>query len=113
MRALLHDPDTPHGLRLGEAPDPRPGPSDALVRVAATSLNFGEVAFLRDAVGRGDVAGWDGAGTVLTPAADGSGPPTGSRVVTFGWSGAWAEQRVVDTGELAVLPDPVDFGSAA
>jgi NADPH2:quinone reductase len=113
MRALIHDPDLPHGLRLGEAPDPRPGPSELLVQLAATSLNFGEVAFLRDHVGAGDVAGWDGAGTVLTPAADGSGPPAGSRVVTFGWAGAWGELRAVDSGELAVLPDGVDFGSAA
>jgi NADPH:quinone reductase len=71
------------------------------------------VAFLRDRASPGDVAGWDGAGTVLTAAADGTGPPVGSRVVTFGWSGAWAEQRAVDTGELAVLPAAVDFASAA
>jgi NADPH:quinone reductase len=113
MRALVHDPDAPHGLQLGEAPDPEPGPSEALVAVAATSLNFGEVAFLRDHVAPGEVAGWDASGTVLAAAADGSGPPAGARVVTFGWSGAWAQRRAVDTGELAVLPDGVDFGSAA
>ncbi|MGZ4287695.1 MAG: zinc-binding dehydrogenase [Solirubrobacteraceae bacterium] len=112
MRALVHDPDTPHGLRLGEAPDPELGPSDALVQVAATSLNFGEVAFLRERVAPGAVAGWDASGTVVAAAADGSGPPIGARVATFGWSGAWA-QRAVDTGELAVLPDAVSFGDAA
>ena len=74
MRALVHDPGVAHGLRLGEAPDPRPGAGQALVRVEATSLNFGEVAFLADHVGSGEVAGWDAAGTVITPAADGSGP---------------------------------------
>ena len=113
MRALVHDPDAPHGLRLGEAPDPEPGPSDAIVQVAATSLNFGEVAFLRERVAPGAVAGWDASGTVLAAAADGSGPPTGARVATFGWSGAWAQRRAVDTGELAVLPDAVEFGAAA
>ena len=113
MRALVHDPDAPHGLRLGEAPDPELGPSDALVRVAATSLNFGEVAFLRERVAPGAVAGWDASGTVVAAAADGSGPPAGARVATFGWSGAWAQQRAVDTGELAVLPVAVDFGAAA
>jgi NADPH:quinone reductase len=113
MRALIHDPDAPHGLRLGEAPDPDLGPSDALVRVAASSLNFGEVAFLRERVAPGAVAGWDASGTVVAAAADGSGPPAGARVATFGWSGAWAQQRAVDTGELAVLPVTVDFGAAA
>jgi NADPH:quinone reductase-like Zn-dependent oxidoreductase len=118
MRALVHDPDTPYGLRLGEAPDPGPGPSDAIVHVAAASLNFGEVAFLRERPGA--VAGWDASGTVVAAAADGSGPPAGARVATFGSSGAWAQQRAVDTGELAVLPDAVavlpdavEFGAAA
>src|SRR4051794_33408819 len=113
MRALVHDPDAPHGLRLGEAPDPEAGRSDVLVQVAAASLNFGEVAFLRERSAPGAVEGWDASGTVVAAAADGSGPPTGARVATFGWSGAWAEQRAVDTGELAVLPDAVEFGAAA
>jgi NADPH:quinone reductase-like Zn-dependent oxidoreductase len=113
MRALVHDPDSPHGLRLGEAPDPEPGPSEALVQVAATSLNFGEVAFLGRRSAPGGVAGWDASGTVVAAAADGSGPPAGARVVTFGWLGAWAQERAVGTGELAVLPDAVEFGAAA
>jgi NADPH:quinone reductase len=50
---------------------------------------------------------------VLAAAADGSGPSAGARVATFGWSGAWAQRRAVDTGELAVLPDAVDFAAAA
>jgi NADPH:quinone reductase-like Zn-dependent oxidoreductase len=113
MRALVHDPDAPHGLRLGEATAPEPGPSEALVHVAATSLNFGEVAFLARHTEPGGVAGWDASGTVVAAAADGSGPPVDARVVTFGWSGAWAQLRAVSTGELAVLPDAVEFGAAA
>ncbi len=113
MRALVHDPSAPHGLRLGDAPDPQPGLSQALVQVSAISLNFGEVAFLADHAEPGDVSGWDAAGTVVTAAADGSGPPAGTRVVTFGWSGAWARLRAVDRGELAILPDEVGFAEAA
>jgi NADPH:quinone reductase-like Zn-dependent oxidoreductase len=59
------------------------------------------------------VAGFDASGTVVARAADGSGPPAGARVATFGWSGGWAERRAVDTAELAVLPDTVDFAAAA
>src|SRR5690242_4848756 len=113
MRALVYDPDAPHGLRLGDAPDPQPEASQVLVGVHATSLNFGEVAFLRDRAQPGAVAGWDAAGTVIADAADGSGPPAGARVVTFAWSGAWAQRRVVDTTQLAVLPDAVEFAAAA
>ncbi|HEY1569584.1 MAG TPA: hypothetical protein VGF68_21310, partial [Solirubrobacteraceae bacterium] len=113
MRALVHDPDSPHGLRLGEAADPTADPGQALVRVEATSLNFGEVAFLADHAQPGDVAGWDAAGTVVATARDGSGPAAGSRVVTFGWAGAWGELRAVDADQLAVLPDGLDAGAAA
>lgn len=113
MQALVYDPEAPQGLRLGEAPEPRQGPSQVLVDVRATSLNFGEVAFLRDRHRPGDVAGWDAAGIVVAAAADGSGPPIGSRVVTFGWGGAWAQRRAVDIVQLALLPAAVEFGAAA
>jgi NADPH:quinone reductase-like Zn-dependent oxidoreductase len=113
MRALVHDPNAPHGLRLGEAADPAPSSGQVLVRVQATSLNFGEVAFLADHTDPGDVAGWDAAGAVVAAAPDGSGPAPGSRVVTFGRAGAWAELRAVDVDQLAVLPDGLDAGAAA
>ena len=87
MRALLHDPDAPHGLRLGEAPDPEPRPPEALIEVRATSLNFADVAFLRRRFAPGDVPGFDAAGTVRAAAEDGSGPLAGTRVATFGCVG--------------------------
>ncbi|HEX4248002.1 MAG TPA: zinc-binding dehydrogenase [Pseudonocardia sp.] len=112
MRALIHDPAAPHGLRLGDVPEPVPGPAQALVEVAATSLNFGEVTYL---AGRpvGLVPGWDASGVVVAPAASGEGPGVGARVVTFGWSGGWAQRRAVDVENLAVLPDAVSHGDAA
>lgn len=113
MRAIVHDPGAPQGLRLAEMPVPRPGPGQVLVAVEAASLNFADIAFLAERGVAGAVPGFDAAGVVVTGAADGSGPPPGTRVVTFGWSGGWAEQRAVDTGELAVVPDHLDLGAAA
>jgi NADPH:quinone reductase-like Zn-dependent oxidoreductase len=59
------------------------------------------------------VPGFDASGVVLSAARDGTGPPPGTRVVTFGWSGGWAELRAVDPSEIAVVPDEVDLGVAA
>jgi len=113
VRALVFDPAAKAGLRLGDTQDPVPGPSQALVRVAAISLNFADLAFLRDRKTPGAVPGFDAAGVVVSAAGDGSGPPAGDRVVTFGWAGGWAELRAVETTEVAVVPDGLDIGLAA
>jgi NADPH:quinone reductase-like Zn-dependent oxidoreductase len=113
MKALVHDKAAPHMLRMDTAPDPTPGPSQALVEVVSVSFNLGELAFRSPDAPAGHVPGWDAAGVVVQAAADGSGPPVGARVVTFGWSGAWAEYRAVDTAEMAVVPDSIDLGSTA
>jgi NADPH2:quinone reductase len=113
MRAIVHDPAAPQGLRLTEVPVPRPGPGQVLVAVEAASLNYADIAFLAERGVPGGVPGFDAAGVVVAGAADGSGPPPGTRVVTVGWSGGWAEQRAVDTCELAVVPDHLDLGAAA
>jgi hypothetical protein len=49
---------------------------------------------------------------VVQAAANGSGPAAGTRVVTFGWARAWAELRVVDTNNLAVVPEGDDLALA-
>lgn len=113
MRALTYDPAAPQGLRLRDVPEPVPGSSQALIGVEAFALNFGELAYLSGARQPGEVPGWDAAGTVIRAAADGSGPAEGTRVVTFGWSGAWAEQRAADISELAAVPASVDLGAAS
>jgi NADPH:quinone reductase-like Zn-dependent oxidoreductase len=100
-------------LRIDDAPDARPRPHEALIGVAAVSLNYGELAYRSPDLRPGYVSGWDAAGVVVQSAADGSGPREGTRVVSFGWGGAWAQLRAVDPAELAVVPDGVDLGAVS
>ncbi len=112
MRAVVVDPGSLARLALAEVEEPSPSPSEALVRVAAVSLNRGEVRRAESSE-PGFRPGWDLAGTVERAAADGSGPPEGSRVVGFLPSGAWAELAAVPTNAVATLPEEVSLEEAA
>jgi NADPH2:quinone reductase len=113
MRAVIYDPQARTKLRLADVDEPVVADSEALIEVRATALNFGEVNFIDRMRKPGEVPGWDAAGVVVKAAADGSGPPVDSRVVGFHGAGGWAQHGAVPTENLAILPDSVDFGSAA
>ncbi len=114
MKAIVFDPNAPRNFAFGEAPAPEAtAPNELLIDVRAISLNFGEVSTVDNAENPGDIPGWDSAGVVVVPAADGSGPPAGARVVGAGWSQGWAQQRVLTSDNVAIIPDPVDFETAA
>jgi NADPH:quinone reductase-like Zn-dependent oxidoreductase len=112
MRAIVVDSQAPGRLALREVEAPLPGRDEALVRVAAISLNRGDV---RDVLFAepGHRPGWDFAGTVERAAADGSGPRAGARVVGMLEAGAWSELVAVPIRSLAELPAAVSFAQAA
>lgn len=112
MKAVVVDPQAAGRLALQDVADPLPAPGEAIVKVAAISLNRGEVRRV-GAAAEGWRPGWDLAGTVEHAAADGSGPPGGTRVVGILNPGAWAERVAVSTKALAPLPDAVSFAQAA
>lgn len=112
MKAAVIDHDAPGHVAIKEIDMPKPAPGEALVKVAATSLNLGEVRYATH-MEPGSLIGWDLSGTVAQPATDGTGPKQGARVVGFLPRGAWAEYAAVPTPALAELPADVSFAQAA
>ena len=78
MRALVSTPDGPAPAEIREVEEPSPAPNELLLEVRAASLNRGELRLLPNRPGWRP--GQDVAGVVARAAADGSGPPEGTRV---------------------------------
>jgi len=112
MRAVINTPDQKEPVVLREVEEPSPAPNEALVEVAAFSVNRGELAQLKR-LEHGWRPGQDIAGTILRKAADGSGPPAGARIMGLTEEAGWAEQAPVRTDRMAVLSDHVRFEEAA
>jgi NADPH:quinone reductase len=113
IRAVVVDPSVLGRLVIREVERSTPLPNEAIVRVAAFSINRGEVGISQSAEA-GWRPGYDFAGTIEAAATDGSGFLVGTRVVGLSLpAGAWAEQVVVSTQAIAALPDSIAFKTAA
>lgn len=112
MQAVVSAPDAAGGVDFRTVPVPEPAPGEALIAVRAFALNRGELRLL-EARGDGWIPGQDIAGVVERAAADGSGPPAGTRVAALGdWHG-WAQYAAAPAHRIAPLPDAVGFTAAA
>jgi NADPH:quinone reductase len=112
MLALVNTPNGKAPVELRQVPEPAPGLHEALVAVQAFSLNRGELRSFRNNK-EGWIPGQDISGIVLRQAADGSGPPAGTRIVALMDEFGWAERAAVPAQRVAVLPDTISFAAAA
>jgi NADPH:quinone reductase len=99
-------------VHLADVDEPVPEPDQVLVRVQAFSVNRGET-FLLESPPDGWRPGKDVAGLVVGAAADGTGPPKGSRVVGHPPAAGWAEYAAVPVAALAELPAEIPAVFAA
>lgn len=112
MQAVIIDPNEPGHVAVREVEAPRPAANEALVRGVTTSLTPVEVYYSQSKDPMRPI-GCDVAGVVEQPAADGSGPKAGARVIGRLRTGAWAELIAAPTDALAEIPDNVSFEEAA
>lgn len=111
MLGIVTTTDGPSWTERREVAPPAPAPNETLVAVRAFAVNRGELTLAKRRDGW--QPGQDVAGEVIQQAADGSGPEVGARVAGLAeWHG-WAEQAAVPSHRLAVLPDDLDFTTAA
>jgi NADPH:quinone reductase-like Zn-dependent oxidoreductase len=112
MQALIPTGRPEAMVVVADSAVPRPQAGEALVKVAAFSVNRGEIFQLEDPR-PGARPGKDIAGLVVQAAADGTGPAAGQRVVGHPEAGGWAEYVAVPADALAPIPDSLSAVEAA
>jgi NADPH2:quinone reductase len=116
MKAVYVDtPGGPENLKYADLPTPKPGPGQALVKIAAAGVNFIDIYF-RIGLYKAEppiLLGNEGAGVVEEVAPDVKDLKPGDRVAYAMARGSYAEYAVVPAWQLVKLPDSVDFPTAA
>jgi len=105
----------PENMELVEAPTPTPGPKQALVKIAASGVNFIDVYF-RTGLYKADppiAIGQEAAGTVEAVGPEVTEVAPGDRVAYAMTRGSYAEYAVVPAWALVKIPAHVDFSTAA
>jgi NADPH2:quinone reductase len=105
----------PENMELVETPKPTPGPKQALVKIAASGVNFIDVYF-RIGLYKADLPialGNEGAGTVEAVGPEVTEVAPGDRVAYAMSRGSYAEYAVVPAWQLVKIPGHADFTTAA
>ena len=116
MKAIrIHAAGGPEALQLDDIPSPSPKAGEALVKVDAAGLNYIDVYF-RTGMYKAELPltiGMEAGGTVTAVGANVSEVKVGDKVAYTGVAGAYAEQAVVPSSKLVVLPAGVSTKQGA
>lgn len=118
MRAVVvNEIGNRDSVRLMDLPDATAGPGEVLVDVAAMAVNYPDLLMLDGKYQiRPDppfILGKDAAGTVAAVGDGVTGISPGERVMLYVHYGAFAELVAAPAGHCFVLPDDMDFETAA
>jgi NADPH:quinone reductase len=107
----------PEVLSVTEREEPRPGPGDVVVQVAAAGVNFMDI-YQREGIGsyRTDppfVPGGEGSGTVAAVGADVKHLAVGDRVAWAGPGDSYAEQVALPAHRVVRVPEGISLQVAA
>ncbi|WP_084040177.1 quinone oxidoreductase [Demequina sp. NBRC 110053] len=116
MRAIvIESPGEPQVMEVADVPDPRIGPHEVLVDVAAAGVNFIDT-YQRSGVYAVDMPftpGLEGAGVVAEAGAEVDWTRVGERVAWASSPGSYAERVRVRAKDCYRVPDEVDLEVAA
>ena len=116
MKAVrVHTPGGPEAMKLEDVSEPQPGPGQAVVRIAASGVNFIDIYFRS---GQYKAAlpltlGLEGAGTVAAVGTGVSEVAVGDRVAWTGVAGSYAQANVIPADRLVKLPEGLSFKDGA
>jgi NADPH:quinone reductase len=116
MKAIqVKQPGGPEALEFVDVPIPQPKPNEAVVKLAASGVNFIDVYFRegRYKTQMPFVVGQEGAGTVSAVGAEVKSVKVGDRVAWTGLQGAYAEYAAVPADRLVPIPQGVSDQQAA
>jgi NADPH:quinone reductase len=111
----VREPGGPETMQVSDAPVPVPGPGQALVRIAASGVNFIDVYF-RTGLYKAELPitlGSEAAGTVESVGPNVTQVSAGDRVAYAMVRGSYAEYAAVPESSLVKIPDTIEFESAA
>jgi len=105
----------PEVLTLADVPTPQPKPNEALVKIAASGVNFIDVYFRegRYPAQLPITLGQEAAGTVTAVGTEVRDVKVGDRVAYASVQGSYAEAAAVPAERLVIVPDAVDLKVAA
>lgn len=117
MRAItIDEPGDPDVLQITEVPDPRPGPGEVLLDVAATAVNRADLLQRQGKYppppGASELLGLECSGTVAELGEDVDGLAVGDEVCALLAGGGYAERVAVPVGQVMPLPPGTDMVTA-